>query len=92
MPDDALDKLMAQLFAVAPELGGERIRNIAQALRRDMGGTKLGYVRKEPVAGKARALAEGLAAGASLREASRSLGFCLRTAQRLIHRGWVRTY
>jgi hypothetical protein len=73
MADDVIDKLIAQLYAAAPELGPDRIRAIAVKLRHDMGGRRE-YVRAEPAAGKAIALAESLAAGVSLREAIEHAG------------------
>ncbi len=76
MADDALDEIMGQLFRVAPELGAKRISEIATVLRRDVfGGRRMGYVRKEPAAGKAFVSAGRLAAGASLREAVEAAGF-----------------
>jgi hypothetical protein len=73
MADDVIDKLIAQLYAAAPELGPDRIRAIAVKLRHDMGGRRE-YVRAEPSEGKASVSAQCLAAGASLHEALEAAG------------------
>jgi len=86
MVDDLIDGLVAQLYAVAPELGQRRIAAIAIELRRDMGGATA-YIRKEPAAGKAWSLAESLAAGATWGEALARARVSRRTAYRL--RPWV---
>jgi hypothetical protein len=69
----------------------EEWRSLTVELRRKWGGERH-YVQKAPPLGKAHALSGSLAAGASPREACVSLGFSLRTAQRLIRRGWVGSY
>jgi hypothetical protein len=65
----------------------EEWRRLTTELRQKWGGERH-YVQKAPVAGKARALAESLAAGASLREAMATVGVSRVTAWRL-RRRWV---
>lgn len=88
MADDSVDHLMRELRRLEPQLKPDVARVLELGLRQTFGGSRLGYVRKDPSAGKACLLAVGLAAGESLREAFAHAGVGRRTGYRLLTRRW----
>ena len=92
MNEDAIDVLMRQLKAAAPELKDSRLREIAIRIRQDIGGQRLGYARKDVQEGKAFRLGAALASGLGLVEAMAEVGVPRRMGYRLLRRPWVRGY
>lgn len=85
MPEDVLDKIMAQVRAAAPELPAARVNAIALQIRRDIGGSAC-YIKKAPAAGKAFRLGVALAAGVPLSQAFGEIGISRATGFRLLRR------
>lgn len=85
MPEDLLDRIVAQLKAAAPELPAARVDAIALQIRRDVGGSEV-YIKKAPVAGKALRLGAALAVGVPLTQAFADLGVSTSYGYRLVRR------
>ncbi len=87
MPEDFVEKLMAQIRAAAPDLPSDRVSAIARQVRLDWGGSTV-YIKKAPAEGKARSLGLTLAAGVPLAQAFADIGISRRTGYRLLSRRW----
>jgi hypothetical protein len=82
---NALDLILDQVRAAAPELGEPQLQQIALGIQRDLGGTRH-YLPKAPAWGKALCLGGQLAAGVPLAQAFAAVGVSKRYGFKLARR------
>lgn len=89
MSDDAIERILAQVRAAAPDLPDTTLKRIAHGIHADLGGERH-YFTKAPAEGKAFSLGNALAAGVPLAQAFADLGLPRRTGFRLLRRRFAR--